>query len=245
MAYAIIILLVIGVIAHYTIKWTNLQAKISGAIGERKVRKILKKQKDAFVINNYKIGNTDKDSGQIDHIVINPYGFFIIETKNYKGSIYGKDNWHNWKIKYNKNTKIQIANPVKQNWGHIFKLKEHITELKDFPFKNVVVLCYNNTFYVESEHTIELYNLKQTLQFGEPTLAPTRMNEIYNILLSSKTKFKNKKHIKRINKTEENIKKGICPRCGGTLTIRTSKYGTGFIGCSNYPKCKFTKSITK
>ena len=31
-----------------------------------------------------------------------------------------------------------------------------------------------------------------------------------------------------------------CPKCGGKLVERTSKYGK-FYGCSNYPKCKYIK----
>ena len=31
-----------------------------------------------------------------------------------------------------------------------------------------------------------------------------------------------------------------CPKCGGLLVERTGKYGI-FIGCSNYPKCKYTE----
>ncbi len=30
-----------------------------------------------------------------------------------------------------------------------------------------------------------------------------------------------------------------CPRCGGVLVRRNGKYGE-FIGCSNFPKCRFT-----
>ncbi|MFH1207841.1 MAG: restriction endonuclease [Patescibacteria group bacterium] len=33
-----------------------------------------------------------------------------------------------------------------------------------------------------------------------------------------------------------------CPRCGGMLQERHGKFGE-FIGCGNYPKCKFTKPI--
>lgn len=32
----------------------------------------------------------------------------------------------------------------------------------------------------------------------------------------------------------------FCPKCGGTLVKRNGKYGL-FIGCSNYPKCKYVK----
>lgn len=44
------------------------------------------------------------------------------------------------------------------------------------------------------------------------------------------------------NKTNNSL---ICPECGGTLLLRTARYGehTGekFYGCSNYPKCKYIK----
>lgn len=33
-----------------------------------------------------------------------------------------------------------------------------------------------------------------------------------------------------------------CPNCYGFLIIRNSKYGQ-FLGCSNYPKCKFIQNI--
>lgn len=40
-----------------------------------------------------------------------------------------------------------------------------------------------------------------------------------------------------------------CPRCGGDLILRTATRGENkgnhFYGCSNYPKCKYIKSITK
>lgn len=33
----------------------------------------------------------------------------------------------------------------------------------------------------------------------------------------------------------------VCPKCGGSLIERSGKYGK-FFGCSNYPKCNFTKN---
>ncbi len=36
--------------------------------------------------------------------------------------------------------------------------------------------------------------------------------------------------------------KDPCPECGHALEAKQSRFGS-FIGCSNYPKCKFTKSI--
>jgi ssDNA-binding Zn-finger/Zn-ribbon topoisomerase 1 len=33
-----------------------------------------------------------------------------------------------------------------------------------------------------------------------------------------------------------------CPKCGGILLLRDGMHGK-FLGCSNYPKCKYTRSI--
>ncbi len=30
----------------------------------------------------------------------------------------------------------------------------------------------------------------------------------------------------------------VCPNCGNKMVVRTSRYGTQFLGCSNYPECK-------
>jgi len=38
--------------------------------------------------------------------------------------------------------------------------------------------------------------------------------------------------------------KSICPNCGGKLQEKNSRYGR-FFGCSNYPKCHFTRDTLK
>ena len=41
-----------------------------------------------------------------------------------------------------------------------------------------------------------------------------------------------------------NLPSNKCPQCGKLLKNRKNKQtGQPFIGCSNYPKCKYTKSI--
>ncbi|MFD1954823.1 topoisomerase DNA-binding C4 zinc finger domain-containing protein [Paenibacillus thailandensis] len=34
-----------------------------------------------------------------------------------------------------------------------------------------------------------------------------------------------------------------CPACGSYMVQRKNKEGKSFYGCSNYPKCRTTKSI--
>jgi len=61
------------------------------------------------------------------------------------------------------------------------------------------------------------------------------------------TPFKKELDIRKednsVLKIEDDVK-GICPECGGNLISRFSRFGK-FIACSNYPKCKYTKSIVK
>ena len=60
---------------------------------------------------------------------------------------------------------------------------------------------------------------------------------VYEVLVQLKKKAKNK-----VNKKIASIKTkgGVCPMCGGELIMREGKYGN-FIGCSNYPKCRYTQ----
>lgn len=50
--------------------------------------------------------------------------------------------------------------------------------------------------------------------------------------------YSNRKLIKKSEKSRGEQ----CPKCSGYLKERTGKFGK-FFGCSNYPKCDFTKSI--
>lgn len=34
-----------------------------------------------------------------------------------------------------------------------------------------------------------------------------------------------------------------CPKCGGKLAVKSSRWGTKFIGCSSYPKCDYTSEL--
>ena len=69
---------------------------------------------------------------------------------------------------------------------------------------------------------------------------------IYNKILSlnitdSRIKKQHIKNVKEIQKHSiNNCDSTKCPWCGGDLIKRNGKYGD-FIGCTNYPKCKYTR----
>ena len=56
---------------------------------------------------------------QIDHIIVSCYGVFVIETKNWAGRIFGKENAKSWIQLLNPNgNPFRFYNPLKQNQKH-------------------------------------------------------------------------------------------------------------------------------
>ena len=63
-----------------------------GLIGELIVRINISKTKPGkqYVVNNILFQTDDGKSSQVDHLLINPNGVFVVETKNYAGRVYRK-----------------------------------------------------------------------------------------------------------------------------------------------------------
>lgn len=214
-----------------------------GFVGETRVKfRLGKSNKDKYVLNNVKF-KIDGKSTQIDHIVINRNGIFVIETKNLSGRIYGNDTKKEWTqvLKYGK-VKNKFYSPVKQNANHIYNLKQIVGD--NYPFKSIVVFVKGNVKYIESNNVYSLYRFKKILnkKIGDTYLTKEDRKKIYD-LIEITVKEKNVttiEHIRNINKMKNNIDNNICPRCGSNLTLKHSEYGP-FFGCSNYPNCRFIK----
>lgn len=78
-----------------------------------------------------------KGSTQIDHIVVSPFGIFVIETKNYKGWIFGSEKQAQWTQQIYK-AKHRFQNPLHQNLLHVRALKQFLG-LPDDRFHPVVM----------------------------------------------------------------------------------------------------------
>ena len=211
--------------------------KVRGMIGEFIVKKTAGKTQEnkQYVINDLIIDHDGKSS-QIDHIVINPRGVFVIETKNYSGRIYGSESQHEWTqvLAFGK-VKNKLYNPLKQNATHVYHVKRIIGDL---PIYSLVVFIQNNTKYITAPNVIPVIKLKKYLNTGAEVLSEDQMKITYDLLLANKSKISTREHVRNIHVQQQEIRDGICPRCGGKLVLKNGQYGD-FFGCSNYPKCKF------
>ena len=221
-----------------------IRAKRHGAQGERKVdaklNPLIFGKVEHRQINNLILIDENGKSHQIDHIEIRENGIFCIETKNYIGWIFGDENSQKWTQTLYTGEKHSFYNPIKQNKSHCYQISKVIG--KKYPVNSVVVMANNNADKIKSNNVINLNDLKRYLAWNNDGthLSTEEMDMIYNKLLNAASDMTNDEHVQNIKKTQKEIKNNICPRCGGELVLRKGQSGK-FYGCSNYPKCKFTK----
>jgi len=236
--YWTIIILSLIVIITYKL----FGAKIIGWFGEHWTKQALKKlpKREYIILNNVFI-ETNGITHQIDHVVISPYGIFSIETKQYNGYITGNKYDKNW-IRHVGKNKYYYTNPIRQNYGHIKALSEllNINESKIF---NVVCIPSNAKLNIEHDGEIVRYDTLANKILSYKEVLIKNVDEIVKIINKNNITDKNlkKKHIKNIKNNLIDKDKNKCPKCGGQLVKRTGKYGS-FIGCSNYPRCKYTSN---
>jgi DNA topoisomerase-1 len=54
-----------------------------------------------------------------------------------------------------------------------------------------------------------------------------------------------KKASNEMEKVQVLIDNEMCPDCGKPMALKTSRWGSQFLGCTGYPECKSTKPLTK
>ena len=232
------------------VKYIQNQPSVKGRQGESVVSRILRQccsSEHDHLLNNILLFDAHTGrSSQVDHILICSNGIFVIETKNYSGIIYGNDLQHEWtQILAYGNTKNKLHSPVKQNATHIYLVKQILQN--KYPVLGFVVFVKNNIAHIQSGSVCTLQTLPTCIEASKPvngTLTDDDKDAIFRRLCIHQESYAvtPREHLDHIRKLQTDLKNDICPRCGGKLLFRKGKYGK-FYGCSNYPSCKFTKSI--
>ncbi|CAM3413802.1 hypothetical protein GCM10016272_01300 [Psychrobacter glaciei] len=105
----------------------SLKSSFKGFLGETviNVAMWLKLEKSIYHrLNGITLPRANGGSTQIDHIIVSVYGIFVIETKNYKGWIYGSESQRQWTQAFPNGSKYKFQNPLLQNYLHIKTLAD-------------------------------------------------------------------------------------------------------------------------
>ncbi|WP_057763322.1 nuclease-related domain-containing protein [Cytobacillus praedii] len=235
-----------------TTKHKDSKAKVTpariGEIGEYKINIQLDQlSKNCRYLQDILIPNRYSKSGfsQIDHIVITPYTLFVIETKNYTGTIYGDRNRAKWCV----NGKFPMMNPFNQNYGHIQAIKAVLETTEDAQYVSMVSFNRRCTFKMNEElrkiqsndlivydtELSEFINRKISvlkLLYQKPIYSNDEMQDMYNKLMSmnitdSKIKDLHVERLKNMDsekavRSEETV--STCFTCGKEVSEKVKSY---------------------
>jgi hypothetical protein len=183
---------------------------------------------------------------QIDHVLVSVYGIFVVETKNLQGWIFGSPDQREWtQVIYGK--KYQFQNPLRQNYRHTKCLSEYL-RLDHGIFRSVVMFMSECTFKTQMPDNVLNSGFRAYLgKFTHLCLTPEQVADVERTLRSLKDRnaISKAEHLHSLEVRHESDTG--CPKCGSKLVERTAKRGANsgrrFIGCSNYPRCKYTRAI--
>ena len=230
-----------GVVLVFRSAW------FKGLLGELFVRLAMK----LFLNQQYRrlhniILEPPDGSTQIDHVIVSPFGVFVVETKNFRGWIFGNPQSNTWTQSiYGK--KFTFQNPLHQNYKHT-KAVEAVTGINPAHVHSVVVFVGDSEFktpmpphvtgpgsfirYIKSKGDVVLFDedieaVLEKLQIGKASVAISNPTHVENL--------------------KANVSQPKCPRCGADMILRTvkkgPKMGSEFWGCANFPRCRIVKNI--
>ncbi len=220
--------------------------KFRGFMGEFWVKLELRKlPKDKYILLNDIMLKDENGTHQIDHLVLSEFGIFVIEMKNYYGLIKVKEFDNKW-CQYLGKNKSYFINPIHQNYGHIKSLS-NLLKIDDKYF--ISVICFSNQAKIGVKSSTLVtqvdYLIDEILKFRESIINSDIKELVNTVTLNNITdKDLRKQHVRdihiKVNHEKELENNILCPKCGNELIEKNGKYGK-FIGCSNYPKCRYIK----
>ncbi len=267
--YSLIVLFIICFAVFFAIK--HLLPKTperQGEIGESNIASLITRSIHrglyGYVLQNLYVPKVDGGTSEIDVLLVCTKGIFVFESKDYAGWIFGDDKHKFWTVtlyagkdwKGSKKTdKHKFYNPIWQNNSHIRNLQRIIGDA--IPMHSIIVFSnrceLKNVINSSDARIMQTRYLKHYMSdvrnIYDVVLSTDAVDSVYNLFLPLKDNYGEKKqnHLAYISEQHSNPTR--CPRCGGELLIRTAKKGSNvgrrFYGCSNYPKCKYTRSIDK
>lgn len=238
----ICILIIAGILFS---RWTFGEEGVA-----RKLESLQRKNKEYHPFNNVILKTLDGTT-QIDHILISPYGVFVIETKSFKGWIFGDAHQKRWTQSlfgpYRSSIKYQFQNPIHQNYKHV-KAVQDFLGIDSKSIFNIVVFAGGGEFKTEMpENVMELYNLlpyveSRTEKFFDDEKTKELTQKLSDYV--EHASYNEESHVKNL---VQNMEHPICPKCGKQMVLRTARKGPGagseFWGCPNFPSCRVTKNV--
>ena len=188
------------------------------------------------------------DETELDVLMLHERGVFVFESKNYSGWIFGSEGQRMWTQSLNRATKERFYNPVMQNAAHVRALSKRLV-VPERDFVSYIVFsdrCELKKVPADGEgyricHRDDLLRLvRRDLASRDVAfngLQYSTLEQRIDELAAASTDEAQAFHAQDVQVAQSG---NVCPRCGGKLVKRSGKYGE-FIGCENFPRCRYTR----
>ena len=196
-----IILIIVIIIAFILVKILNEDssnqswifespARRAGRKGEQYATEVIQSvlREDDHLLTNVEISYKDRPA-ELDNVIVNQYGVFIIEVKNYNGTLEGEEDDYEW-TKYHTtdagNTYSKtVKNPIKQVKRQVYLLAKYLET-----YSSTRVWIEGYAFLLKGNSPIESKYVLETFQdidsavhtFNRNRLTSKEMDEILRIL---------------------------------------------------------------
>ncbi|KUP08871.1 hypothetical protein Q75_02095 [Bacillus coahuilensis p1.1.43] len=218
---------------------TKATSERIGQLGEYKIDIQLSQFPNNYrYLSDIMLPNSKAKSGysQIDHLLITPFGIFVMETKNYSGEIRGGRQDKQWIV----NKRFKMMNPFNQNYGHMQALKSVLGN-HDLHFISIITFTKRAVFSIDPE--------LRKIQSDDLCVYDTELTEFINRkiqvikLLNETKKLTNeeidgyykrivevniddtatrKEHVEKI-KSHDSIP-AVCSHCGTKVSEKVKEY---------------------
>lgn len=163
---------------------------LKGLVGEWMVHRELRRRLPASqytVLRDVTLPSRDGTT-QIDHVVVSPFGVFVIETKNFSGWIFGSERDATWTQTFRR-ARTQFQNPLRQNFAHV-KTLEALLQLPTTAIHSVVVFTGAARFKTQlPDNVLKLGALSQfILSHTKALISPDRIPALVARIESSRFK---------------------------------------------------------
>lgn len=202
-----IVIVIASVISYFLFK--KFKSRIKGIIGEKEVEFnfFVGLSNEYSIFNNVTIRDRNDYTTQIDHVVVSKFGIFVIETKNYKGWIYGSEYQKQWTQKFYKSS-YQFQNPLHQNYRHIKVLNELLKTIVSYSDMHSIIV-FSNRCVFKTEMPMNVFQgenwLNYIKSFDQKILSNLQIQQIKNIIENRRMQPSIKTHRKHIQSLKSRL----------------------------------------
>ncbi len=138
------------------------RAKTKGIIGERMVATMLRLLGRKYITFNHLTIKSRTGQDLIDHVVLSPFGLFVIETENYRGCISGSEDSHNWTLTFRKEI-TETPNFVQRNQEHIRNLSQLLPQYALGHYIPIVAFTGSTSLKVKEREALNVIHIRSIL----------------------------------------------------------------------------------